>query len=413
MMMGMTARKSSKVRTALPAIERVSAAQARRVLLRLQALDGSRPRSGPAAVRRMVERLGYVQVDSINVLDRAHDRILSTRLAGYRSEHLRDGLERTRTLFEHWTHDASVIPAAWVAHWKHRFRRHRTAPRDDAWWNERFGSDPERTLRSVLRRVRREGPLRTRDLEAPQDHRGGGWWTWHPEKAAAEHLWRCGHLAIAAREGFEKVYDLFDRVVPEASSRASAPREHVAWACREAIARLGIATVPEIAAFFAAVPASEVRAWIPGALRRGEVVPVEVAAADGGRSASALAIPGWRSLAGPIESDEIVPLSPFDPLVRDRRRLARLFGFEYRFEAFTPKAKRCHGYYVLPLLWGDRLVGRIDPRFDRSAGVLLVRGPWWEPNAPSCRRRLLESAIDRLAGEVGAGSWRLEQPSNS
>lgn len=412
-MEGMPDRTMVRVQSWRGPTDRLSAANARRVLLRLQALDGSRPRSGPAAVRRMIERLGYVQVDSINVLDRAHDRILATRLAGYRSEHLRDGLEGTRTLFEHWTHDASVIPAAWVKHWKHRFRRHRTAPRDDAWWNERFGGDPERTLRSVLRRVRRDGPLRTRDLEAPQGHRGGGWWTWHPEKAAAEHLWRCGHLAIAAREGFEKVYDLFDRVVPAASARASSPREHVDWACREAIARLGIATAPEIAAFFMAVPVATVQAWATQALRRGEVVSVLVEAARGDRVTEAFAIPQWRSLAEPIESDEIVPLSPFDPLVRDRRRLSRLFDFEYRFEAFTPKAKRIHGYYVLPLLQGDRLVGRIDPRFDRAAGVLVVRGPWWEPKAPANRRRLLESALDRLAGEVGAGSWRLDPISRS
>jgi uncharacterized protein YcaQ len=410
---GMPTRPWPRVEARAGPTDRLSAADARRVLLRLQALDGPRPRSGPAAVRRMVERLGYVQVDSINVLDRAHDRILATRLAGYRSEHLRDGLEGTRTLFEHWTHDASVIPAAWVKHWKHRFRRHRQAPRDDAWWNERFGGDPEKTLRAVLRRVRRDGPLRTRDLEAPQGHRGGGWWSWHPEKAAAEHLWRCGRLAIAARDGFEKVYDLFDRVVPEAAARASSSREHADWACREAIARLGIATATEIAAFFAAVPVGTVRAWAMQALRRGEVVSVAVESASGDRVTEAFATPEWRSLAGPIESEAIVPLSPFDPLVRDRRRLSRLFDFEYRFEAFVPQAKRLHGYYVLPLLLGDRLVGRIDPRFDRAAGVLVVRGPWWEPKPPANRRRLLETAIDRLAGEVGAGSWRLEPVSRS
>ena len=404
----MPSRTNANLRAAAPRLETLSAADARRVLLRLQALDGSRPRSGPAAVRRMVERLGYVQVDSINVLDRAHDRILATRLAGYRSEHLRDGLEGTRSLFEHWTHDASVIPAAWVKHWKHRFLRHRRAPRTDAWWNARFGGDPKTTLRTVLARIRRDGPLRTRELEAPQDHRGGGWWSWHPEKAAAEHLWRCGRLAIAARDGFEKVYDLFERVVPEAAARASSSREHVDWACREAIARLGIATAREVAAFFAAVPVAKVQAWAAQALRRGEVVPVAVESASGDRVTEAFAIPEWRSLAAPIESESLVPLSPFDPLVRDRRRIERLFGFHYRFEAFVPQAKRLHGYYVLPLLQGDRLVGRIDPRFDRAAEVLVVRGPWWEPKPPAKRRRLLEAAIDRLAGEVGARSWRLE-----
>jgi len=387
----------------------ISAEIARRVLLRLQALDGPRPRSGPRAVERMVERLGYVQVDSINVLDRAHDRILSTRLEGYRPEHLRRAIEKNRALFEHWTHDASVVPVGWVPHWKHRFRRHASTPRNDEWWRRRFGDDPKATLRRVMRRLRREGPLRTRDLERPERHRGGSWWNWHPEKAAVEHLWRCGRVAIAGRENFEKVYDLFERVVPESTARASSARDHLAWACREAIARLGLATASEVAAFFEAVPVAEAGAELARMVRRGEIVEIRIDCCDGARPISGFARPDWERFAEPIGPEAMLPLSPFDPVVRDRRRLARLFGFDYRFEAFTPAPRRRHGYYVLPLLDGDRFVGRIDPRFDRERGTLVVRGPWWEPDAPRDRRRL-ESALDRLSREVGAAGWRLERP---
>ena len=402
-------RGPSRGRSTRRAVETISADAARRVLLRLQALDGTRPRSEPRAVERMVRRLGYVQVDSINVLDRAHDRILSTRLDGYRPEHLRRAIEKNRSLFEHWTHDASVIPVDWVPHWKHRFQRHASTPRDDEWWRRRFGDDPQATLRRVMRRLRREGPLRTRDLERPERHRGGSWWNWHPEKAAVEHLWRCGRVAIANRENFEKVYDLFERVVPEWTARASSARGHLAWACREAIVRLGLGTAAEVAAFFEAVPVAEARVQLAGMVRRGDAVEVRIETCDGGGAVPGFARLDWERFSEPIEHEAILPLSPFDPVVRDRRRLARLFGFEYRFEAFTPATRRRHGYYVLPLLAGDRFVGRIDPRFDRERGTLVVRGPWWEPGVRGDRRRL-DDALDRLADEVGAVRWRIERP---
>ncbi|MGA0419779.1 MAG: winged helix-turn-helix domain-containing protein [Phycisphaerales bacterium] len=402
-------RGPSHGRPARRTVETIPPDAARRVLLRLQALDGPRPRSSPRAVERLVDRLGYVQVDSINVLDRAHDRILATRLAGYRPEHLRKAIEQHRSLFEHWTHDASVVPVGWVRHWKHRFRRHASTPRNDEWWRRRFGPDPQATLRRVLQRLRREGPLRTRDLERPERHRGGAWWNWHPEKAAVEHLWRCGRVAIAGRENFEKVYDLFERVVPRSADRSSSPSAHLSWACREAMTRLGIATAAEVAAFFEAVPVAEARTELSRMARRGEIVEVLIDSCDGGRSTAGFARTDWARFAGPIDHDAFLPLSPFDPVVRDRRRLARLFGFEYRFEAFTPAPRRRHGYYVLPLLDGDRFVARIDPRFDRAAGELLVRGPWWEPDVPRDRRRL-EDALDRLAEQIGADRWRLERP---
>jgi len=370
----------------------------------------------------MVERLGYVQIDSINVIDRAHHLILAARLDDYDPAHLTHALERSRRLFEHWTHDACAIPTAWYPHWHHRFRRFEARHRTQAWWRERFGRDAAGVLRTVLARVRREGPLRARDflpLDAPRREQGG-WWNWHPEKAALEILWRSGRLAIARRERFEKVYDLPERVHARAHAlRASDAATHLDWACREALARLGVATEREIAAFFAAVTVTEVRAWAKEALRRGEIERVTVEPEGGGRPVACVAPAEWRDLTGnpraaatqsraksPAAS-EIIPLAPFDPLVRDRARLLRLFGFDFRFEAFTPAAKRRYGYYCMPLLEGDRLVGRIDPKFDRENGVLEVRGPWWEPGVRPDRARLyrLESCLGRLSGRIGASSF--------
>lgn len=396
----------------------IEAREARRVLLSLQGLGAARrPRSSPQQVQRIVERLGYVQIDSINVLDRAHHLILSTRLEDYRPKHLEHLLERTRTLFEHWTHDACAIPTEWFPHWRHRFRRHAERIEESAWWEDRLGGDPAPVLRRMIGKLRRHGPLRTRDLERPPREGSGGWWEWHPEKAAIEHLWRTGRVAIAGRDGFEKIYDLVERVIPES---ASAPRisaaAHLDWACREAMARLGVATSREIAGFFDAVSPAEAKRWAERQVRRGELLEVRVApeprgAKGGGLAATqavaAFARPDWREFATAPHADRIELLCPFDPVIRDRTRLQRLFGFDYRFEAFTPAAKRVHGYYVLPLLEGDRFVGRIDPKFDRDAGVLRVRGPWWEPGVTESRRRrgMLESALDAMAARLGADRW--------
>ncbi len=389
--------------------EVVTAVEARRVLLSLQGLGAAPVRSSPAAVQRLVESLGYVQIDSINVIERAQHLILGARLDGYRREHLAHALEKSRGLFEHWTHDACAIPTKWYAHWKHRFARYHTRVSRSAWWMQQLGPDPEGTIRATLARVRRTGEMRARDLDKPDDHKSAGWWQWHPEKAALEHLWRQGKLSITRRERFEKVYDLPQRVYPARhAERRSSAASHVDWACREAIARVGIATPLEIARFFSAVSPAVAREWCARAVRRGELVEVVIEpASPQGKSVRGVALPEWRHHAQLHDARSIRVLAPFDPVVRDRARAERLFGLSYRFEAFVPAAKRVYGYYTLPLLEGDRLVGLIDPKFDREAGEVLVRGPWWFDDSGSARRRTraLAVALDRLSAQVGANGW--------
>ncbi len=389
----------------------ISAVDARRVLLHLQGLASPPVRSSAKAVYAIVERLGYVQVDSINVLERAHHMILGARLDGYRPAHLAHSLEETRTLWEHWTHDACVIPTKWYPHWKHRFDGYSERVKRSSWWRSHFDDDPAKTIRRTLARVKREGPLKARDFEPPANHRSAGWWEWHPEKAALEHLWRSGRLGIARRERFEKVYDLAERVFPDAHGLSrSSVRDHIDWACREAITRIGIATPTEIARFFAAVTLVQARAWCENAVNSGELIEVLVSSEQSGtKPTKCVALKNWKALRGEPSSQSIALLSPFDPVIRERTRVERLFGFEYRFEAFTPAAKRVYGYYVLPMLEGDALIGRVDPKFDRAEGMLIVRGPWWSPGvkANQERTRKLAAALDRLAGQIGAANWTL------
>jgi uncharacterized protein len=392
----------------------VSAATARRLLLGAQGLlDDPRRRATADALYEIIERIGFVQIDSINAVERAHHLTLAARLQSYQPRLLERLLERDRRLFEHWTHDASAIPTIWYPQWHFRFERYRRRVLENPWWRERVGSRSGELIAEVHERIRREGAVMTRDFE---DQRPQGtdktWWGWKPEKAALEYLWRTGELAVARRINFHKVYDLTERVLPEAHA---APRpsleEHVAWAGRSALERLGVATADEIAGFWRAISLEEARAWVETATAAGEIVPVLVEAVDGSAPRRAWAVPDWESRAAalPPAPPRIRLLSPFDPILRDRKRTLRLFGFDYRFEAFVPAPQRRWGYYILPILEGERLVGRLDPKLRREEGVLEIRQVWWEPGVRDSkgRRAALEAAVERLARLTGASTVQL------
>lgn len=365
---------------------------------------------------RLIEQLGFVQVDTISAVERAHHLTLWSRMPQYRHEALTALLEQERVLFEHWTHDASIIPLRWYPHWQHRFARYRKRIRKNKWWRERLGSKPDRLIREVRERIERVGPLLSRDFE----HNGKtqAWWGWKPQKAALEHLWRCGELAIARRMNFQKVYDLAERVIPEHHAKAAPEWDaHVDWACRSALERLGPATPGEIAAFWHAIDPSDARRWCDRAQKRGEIAHMMMQAEDGstpraafaraadvdqlrnGNCAKPPATPGPRQAAMTL-------LNPFDPALRDRKRTRRLFNFDYTFEAFVPEAKRKYGYFVMPILEGDRLVGRLNPKFHRERSVLEIKGLWWEPQVKVTKTRMcrLQEAVEDLARFLGAAN---------
>ncbi|HSR50744.1 MAG TPA: crosslink repair DNA glycosylase YcaQ family protein [Acidobacteriota bacterium] len=388
--------------------EKVTALGARRLLMGGQGLLASPGRRiGPRTLQRQIESMGFVQIDTISAAVRAHHHILLTRFHDYRPELLKRLLEKERALFEHWTHDASIIPSRWLSHWTLRFERYRRAPRHK-WWHKRMGPEPERVMDHVRRRIQEEGPLLSRDFEreeeVPHDE---VWWGWKPEKTALEHLWRCGELAVHSRVNFQKAYDLFHRVFPDLEEMSPPPEEHhVEWACASALERLGTATPGELAAFWNAVDAAQAKRWAQGAVKEGRLVEVEVHCEDSSPPRRALAWSDWkrRLRALPQPPGGVRLLSPFDPVIRDRQRCRRLFGFDYRFEAFVPKAKRRFGYYVLPILKGDRLIGRLDAKLHRDKGQLEIKGLWWEDGLEPTARlwEELTKALLRLACFGGA-----------
>lgn len=380
----------------------VPVAAARRLLLAGCALDRAPVRATKARVIALVRELGFVQVDSINSVERAHHLILHARLDGYRPAQLAHHTETSRHAFEHWTHDASIIRSDWLPWWTHRFERSRARLRQSAWMRARLGRNWRATLDEVRGALASRGPLATRDFPRPANARASeGWWDWSPHKAALEYLWRSGEVAIHSRRGFEKIYDLAERVhgpMPERPSRESV----VAWACRAALERLGAATAREIGHFVWTVTQAEANAWCTAAAKRGEIAQVTLERS--GRSPRpGFARADWKNAAARVRVDDTPRLlAPFDPLIRERGRLAELFGFNYRFEAFVPAAKRVHGYYTMPVLVGERFVSRLDLASDRDAGVLRVDRVWHEPGvATRTAEASARTSASRLASQLG------------
>ena len=392
--------------------DRIPAATAARLLLEAQGLceDPGR-KANKREISKLIDRLGFVQVDTINVVARAHDLTLWSRLEGYEPRMLKTLLEKDRALFEHWTHDASVIPVRWYAHWKPRFARAMARIEVHPWWEERMGGRPEEVLDHVRERIRKEGPLKSSDFEHEAGERGT-WWAWKPAKAALEALWRAGELAIAGRDHFAKRYDFAERVHPEAHARPMPDEDaQVEWACATASERLVVFTARELAAYWDDIGVEEARSWCEAARKAERIVPVEVESADGSAPQAGFALADWKDRwkKAPEAPDRTRLLCPFDPILRDRARCLRRFGFDYRFEAFTPAPKRQFGYYVLPILEGERLVGRLDPKVHRDRGALEVRGLWWEKGIRPTKARLkrLDEALESLAVFTGADTLEI------
>jgi uncharacterized protein YcaQ len=380
----------------------ISNKDARRVFLARQGLANPPNRVlGKDGLLQLIKDIGFVQVDSIGTVERAHHQILFSRNQTYRREHLSELLEKDGALFEHWTHDASILPSDFFVYWKHKFRREEQSLVER--WRKWRGEGFEAAFEETYERVFSGGAIMAREIKA-DGHVSGGWWNWHPNKTALEYHWRTGKFAIAGRSNFQKIYDLVERVIPGEFLAGEVDHEaFVDWACRSALERLGFATSGEIAAFWDLLTPQEAKLWVEA--HRDELSEALVEPALGGKPRPSFALAGLPDILAdhPEPPARLRVLSPFDPVLRDRDRTERLFGFFYRIEIFVPEPKREYGYYVFPLLEGDRLVGRIDMKADRKAGKLDVRRIWLEPGVKPSAGRLerLMAELERLARFTG------------
>lgn len=382
----------------------LSAAQARRAVLAAQGF-AQRPRSGAPgsrAVNGVIERLGLLQIDSVNAVVRSHYLPLYSRLGHYDPQLLQQAawsLGRQRTLFEYWGHEASLLPFDYYPLLRWRMQRAKQG-RGIYKGLAAFGCEQQPLIREVLQAVTERGALSAGSL-AEERPRSSPWWGWTAQKQALEWLFAAGEVTVAGRRGFERLYDLPERVIPasllaQQPDEADAQRSLVLQAARA----LGVATERDLRDYFRLQP-GDCRARLQELLEEGALSPAHVQ--------------GWAQPAycvAPLRVPRRVAactlLSPFDSLIWERSRTERLFDFRYRLEIYTPQHKRVYGYYVLPFLFGERIVARLDVRAERSQGCLAIHAVHEQP--PGLNEdgiAALAGAVRRLADWLGLSAIRI------
>jgi len=347
----------------------------------------------------MFDSIGQIQLDTINVLERTQFLVPFSRLGPYPRDALHALTGPNGDLFEYWGHAVSLLPTAHYPLFRWRMAQEGTVgdrPAHAA-HREQFRREHADYIAAVFAEVRARGPLTAGQLSDPR-RRDGEWWDRRSfGRVALEYLFMRGDLAGWRTPAFERVYDLPERVIPDAVRKQPAPPAEGAQRRLVAIAAraLGVATASDLAGYYVLRP-PVVRRCIAELVDAGELVTLTV---DGWKDA-AYAVPGAR-LARPTRTHATL-LSPFDSLIWDRARTRRLFGFDYRIEVYVPEAKREYGYFVLPLLFGDRLVARFDLKADRRDSALHVRGAYVEPGHDA--REVADAAVhelDRMRGWLG------------
>ncbi len=381
----------------------LSAREARAIAITAQGLAQPRPVGEmPGRVRAMVERLGVVQIDSVNVLARSHYLPAWSRLGAYEVAELdRLSYSAPRALFEYWGHEASLLPVAMQPLFRWRMAR----AKEHAWRQIRAIASRRVFVSKVLAWVAERGPIRAGELETKQARRVG-WWNWSDVKIAIEWLFWSGQVTAAGRRGFERLYDLPERVLPASVVAAPTPSEPDAQRAliEHAGRALGIATDADLRDYFRLKPAA--RPAIAALVEAGVLQPARVE--------------GWTkpaylhrdAAATVIDPARAALLSPFDSLVWCRERTERMFAMRYRLEIYTPEPKRVHGYYVLPFLLGDALVGRIDLKAERDARVLRVQAAHAEPGAPRATATALADELIAMAAWLGLDRVECEARGN-
>lgn len=357
-------------------MDSISNAEAKRIALAAQGFAEPRPKKpGAPEMKALINRLRLIQIDSVNVLVRAHYMPFFSRLGPYPRELLEELAYREQHIFEQWAHEACYIPLSDYPLFRHRMEHGRM------WGGDDLRGLPQERLDyfdSILAEVRARGPVTTGELESEGKRKG--WWGWSHAKIALEYQFAHGRLAVRDRRNFTRVYDVAERVFPEEilTQPAMPPDEAQRQMLRNSLSALGVGTLRDIRDYYRFRRMAEAATRLHELVDAGEVIPVRVE--------------GWKDPAY-ARADAVLPqevratalLSPFDNLVWDRHRTERMFGFFYRIEIYTPAEKRVHGYYVLPFMHDNEIVARVDLKANRQAGALEVKAAHLEPGARAAR----------------------------
>jgi uncharacterized protein len=402
--------------TSISEFTKISLATARRLALHCQGLDGSWQTSGAGlfdplppgkeGAAQVFERLGYVQIDTIHIIQRAHHHVIWSRFPGYQPEMLHSLLAEDHRAFEGWAHAAAYLPMTDFRFDAARKDGGTLWPGQKSWLQEH-----QEVIDHVLARIREEGALGTSDFAAPDGFVGGSWWSgWKPAKRALEVLFDTGAIMVSERRNFQRIYDLRERVAPNGGVYVKPDSDEIDdFIIRRSVGSLGVLPLREIKWWARERPSTEsLERWVESGL----VTPVELAGAEGElwyAWTAALESVGDPPVSNPASGLHI--LSPFDNLIIRRQWMERLFhGFQYRLECYLPRAKRQYGYFCLPILLGDRFIGRVDAKADRKPRTLILRQLVFEPEfdayeeaLPLLAERLVEFArfndCDTLAVE--------------
>ena len=368
----------------------VSPAQARRIWLHAQRLDTHAPFGDEAAATpAAIAHLGYVQIDTIHVIERCHHHILYTRIPEYRREHLHRAQSVDKTVFEYWTHALAYLPTHDIRFFVRDMKKNWQAR--SAWFSKVKNPD----LSKVLRRIRKHGALTIRDIDddvlVEKDHE---WASRKPSKRALQLAFYKGIVTISQRAGMLKTYELMTRHFGwERLPRAASEREVVSYLLERAVRAQGIVSV-ESACYLDAPRKPAMRRLIEALVRRGELVPVTLEGA--GKWQHYTKAETLESVR-PAAEEFVHILSPFDPLMIQRKRSALFFGYEHRFEAYVPKQKRVFGYFACPTIIGDRVAAALDLKTDRERGKLLLQKWTWIGKGPRrADKARIEDALDRF-----------------
>ena len=375
--------------------EKISLGLARRIALAAQGFADPRPSGTPDRrhLARVLSRTGLLQIDSVSAVVRAHYMPLYSRLGPYPLALLDNAaISRKRAVFEYWAHEASYLPVE--THPLMRWRMERAERGEEMYGGlAKFGRERATYIEDILRQIRARGPIAASDLDGQKG--SGGWWGWSDAKHAFEWLFWAGRITTAYRRGFERYYDLPERVLPPAilAMPTPSPKDSHRELLRISARAHGIATANCLRDYFRLSPA-DIKGRLEELIEEGDLLPVQV--------------DGWNKPAY-LHKDARMPrkikaralLAPFDPLVFERSRAESLFNFRYRIEIYTPAQKRQYGYYVLPFLLDDRIVARIDLKADRPASVLRVHAAYAEQGAPADTATHLFEELKQMQGWLG------------
>jgi len=368
-------------------------AQARQIWLRAQRLDVREPFAGPEAVAAAVKHLGYVQIDTINVIERCHHHILFSRIPAYRRADLRHAQSNAKSVFEYWAHALAYLPTDTLRFFIADMKHYKQNP--GRW----FSSVQPKELRKVIRMVKRDGALTIRDIEEEPQEKLHLWASRKPSKRALEYAFFLGQLAISERNGMLKTYELMSRHFGwDQPPKAASSTETATYVLDRALRSQGIVSLDSICHLDAPRKAA-VRKLINGRVRRGELMPVAI---EGAGKQEHWAQPQTIEANGLAADAELVHiLSPFDPLIIQRKRTNLFFGYDHKFEAYLPKEKRQFGYFALPVLVGDRIVAALDLKTDRQNRKLLMQKWTWvgdgrKTSARKALKRVIEEELGRF-----------------